>query len=143
MPTQKPIKVCQENAAEIEALLSNINGRARTHAFTRYSEIASVAEEAEKDLATFGVTKASRSGATYFATSGGYLANAYNNKAIQTAIKLERRSSAWYLIEGHTCDLYPKQNPKRHLAVTQEQADEACKRLLATVTVQKESEEVA
>jgi hypothetical protein len=63
--------------------------------------------------------------------------------AVQTAIKLERRSSAWYLIEGHTCDLYPKQNPKRHLAVTQGQADEACKRLLATVTVQKESEEVA
>jgi tRNA G26 N,N-dimethylase Trm1 len=133
----KPIKIVQENAAQIEAALEAVNGRARTHTFRHFVSIESLAQRAENDLEAFGVTKANRKGATFYATSGGYLPNRYDNKAIQTAVTLERGSSHWYLVEIHREALYPRQNAKRHLTVTQEHADEACKRLLATVTVKR------
>ena len=133
----KPIKIVPENATLIEARLEEANGRAKRHTFTSYEEIENVAEQAEKELTAFGVTKASRPGATYIATSGGYLPNAYGHKAIQTWIQIERCSSHWYLVYTSTAGLYPRQNPKRELQVTQEQADEACRRLLASVTVKK------
>ena len=133
----KPIKIVPENATAIEARLSEANGRARTHTFTTYLELHYLAEKAEKDLEKFGVTKANRSGATYVATSGGPLPKAYGYKAIQTWVILERRSSHWYLANAGTSDLYPRQCPARELQVTQAQADEACRRLLANVTVKK------
>lgn len=137
----KPIKICPENAAAIEKALNDANGRARAHTFTSYHAIEGLAEQAEKDLQAFGVTKARRCGARYNASSGGPLPKAYDNKAIQTGVCLDRRSNAWYLVAACTLDLWPRQNPTRELIVTQAQADEACKRLLATVTIRQPPEQ--
>lgn len=131
----KPIKIVPENQAAIRDALKAINGRAEQHTFTSYGEIEACAEEGERQLRSFGVTKANCAGARFIAESGSKLPNKYNHKAIGTRITLERRSSLWYLAEIHSYDLWPNHSPKRRLQVTQEQADEATRRLLTTVEV--------
>ncbi len=131
----KPIKISPENGDAIEDALKAANGRATTHTWTRYSDIGALAITAERDLEGYLIPKAMRSGATCTKSSGGYLANAYNNTAIQTTAVIERRSSAWYLTEVYQTALYPKTNNRAQLSITQEQADYAAKRFLADVNV--------
>lgn len=131
----KPIKISAENAQTIETTLRAGNGRATAHTWTSYGSILDLANEAEQALENHLIPKAMRSGATCTKSSGGYLANAYNNTAIQTTATIERRSSAWYLTEVEATTLYPKTNNRARLSITQEQADYAIKRFLADVAV--------
>ena len=103
----KPIKICAENEAAIEAALRAVNGRASTHAWTLLSEIERVANRAERELESLGIPKAERAGAVYSAESGGQLAKAYKYKATGTWIELTRRGAGWYLTDASGTTFYP------------------------------------
>jgi hypothetical protein len=103
----KPIKICAENEAAIEAALRAVNGRASTHAWTLLSEIERVANRAERELEGLGIPKAERAGAVYSAESGGQLAKAYKYKATGTWIELTRRGAGWYLTDASGTTFYP------------------------------------
>ena len=90
-------KITVENTAKIHTALLAVNGRAKAHTFTTFSDIDRLARVAEKRLDELGIPKASRGGAVYHECSGGPLANAYQNSAIVTVVQLIRRSGGWYL----------------------------------------------
>jgi hypothetical protein len=139
----KPIKIVPENKAFIEAALKAVNSRAYQHTYSHYSDIERLALDAERELETTSLPKAQWVGAEYSKQSGGYLAKAYGNKAASTDVTIERRSSGWYLTKVFYADLWPKMSNKGRLALTQEQLDEAVKRLRNRFNVVRSKKEAA
>jgi hypothetical protein len=130
----KPIKITDRKSV--------VNGRATAHTYTRARDIVALSERAEKALEKFGLVKSERQGARYVDQSGERLPKAYGHKTRGTTVTLERRSGAWFLVNAGGYDLYPGNEPRAHMHVTQEQADAACRRLLSTVAVMKSASTV-
>lgn len=107
----KPIKIVRENAAKIQSLLADANGRATSHAYTTYSEVEAVALYSEIKLDKAGLPKKQRTGVLASSTSGGVVTNAYSKKSstrAATKLVLERRATCWYLIDVQRTEVYQK-----------------------------------
>jgi hypothetical protein len=105
----------------VRAALAAVNGKAERHAYTLPSEIAAVADDAERALARLDVPKAARKGARYVSQSSGNLPNAYKYKATGTVITLERGATAWFLVDVAACDIWPGKAPIYRLTLTPDQ----------------------
>ena len=129
------IKVEQKNAEIIESALKAVNGRARSHAYTEYSEIAVLADESEKKvLALVGGLVGSQKaavGAVVESTSGGNVANAYAKVArvrVGTTVTLERCATGWFLVGVAAAKVY-QSGGKDRLTLTEAQDAAAAARL--------------
>ncbi len=105
----------------VRAALAAVNGKAERHAYTLPSEIAAVADDAERQLARLDVPKAARKGARYVSQSGHGLPKAYKYRATGTVATLERGASAWFLVDVAACDIWPGKAPITRLTLTPEQ----------------------
>ena len=125
----KPIKIIPKNAEAIEAALREVNGKAVAHAYTSYAEVAGLVSAAEKELAAV-LYKKDWPGARWTETSGGKTANSYKYMRDATHVTIERRSSAWYVIEARHASIGTNGGGAGRLYLTPEQ-DEAAKARLA------------
>ena len=132
----KPIKITIANATAIHDALRAVNGRASTHAYTSLSEIQQVAAWGEKRLENLSIPKAQRGGAVFSAISGDQLPKAYKYRARGTWVEITRRSSAWYLTDADTADIYPgMRGTTRWLRLTQAQDAKAIEVLRREYTI--------
>lgn len=125
----KPIKIFTGNASQIKAALATANGKSIAHTFTELEDVYCAADVAEAQLIKL-VTKKLASGAVYTSQSGDKLPNAYQNSRKVTTIRLERRSSDWWLVAVVCHDAY-KEAGKSRLTLTQTQRDFAVSRFCA------------
>lgn len=118
----KAIKIVTENAAAIEAALAAVNGKSAKHTYTLANEIIYIAESAESNLMSLLTRKSSLKGAVVTATSGGgSLPNSYKYSRQVTHVKIERRSTHWWLVAVESGSLFPNQSGGIHLTLTKEQ----------------------
>ena len=125
---RKPIPVTDDNQAAIEQALSAVNGRAHDHAYTEYSELAALAESAEKRALELLGAKKYIVGATWTETSGGAVNNTYARAGfsrIGTRVVLQRKSSGWYLIDANRQEIRQQGGGKGRLTFTAAQAARA------------------
>ena len=115
------MKINLADTDAVRAALAAVNGRAERHAYTLPSEIAAVADDAERQLARLDVPKAARKGARYVSQSSGNLPNAYKYKAIGTVVTLARGASGWFLVDVAACDIWPGKAPITRLTLTPDQ----------------------
>jgi len=117
----KPIKVDPKNAAAIEAVLKEANGRSVAHAFSTFTEVADAAEAAEEELIQIGFPNSRRPGAEAIVGSGVPVANSYKGTRNGTKLRLRRNTAGWVL---EACWAYPLYNNTRgrvEVSVTEEQ----------------------
>lgn len=93
------IKVCSENADKIEAALSEVNGTATKHTYSRYLDIISVIDRAELKLKNLLKHKKEMIGAKFVSVSGDEVPKKYTNNRIATKVTLELLNSGWHLVE--------------------------------------------
>jgi len=139
----KAIKVTADNADAIKAALAAVNGRSHAHTYTSCEEVIWVTRRAETRLEELGLPKGLRSGARMVDQSGTKLPRAYGNRATTTTITVERRSSAWWLVEVRPSILWPQARPYQGLVLTPAQDAEAVRRLRETYRVDTPSPAVA
>jgi hypothetical protein len=113
----KAIKINAANIQAIQAALVAANGKACTHTFTA-NEIVDVALAAEfKVIALLG-NKKDAVGARMFASSGEKLPNTYKWARQINMMRIERRSSGWWLIELSNDTLNDKSAGSTRLTLT-------------------------
>ena len=134
----KPIRICEENRAAIEALLKEVNGKATTHTYTEYGEILYLADRAENAVASL-LLKKDFVGAQWFEISGAHVANAYKYARQGTAVTLVRKSGGWHLIEARAAKLFVSGGGKGRLYLTEAQSEAAQKELAKRFTVMRYS----
>jgi hypothetical protein len=120
------ISIDPKNEARIVALLAAINGRAADHTYTTLGDIAAVAREAEKQLLAL-LPKNAAPGAVFTSVSGGAVPRAYKYRRIGTYVRLERGSSAWFLMDVGRVEIY-EGGGSQALHLTQDQHAEAVAR---------------
>lgn len=101
---KKPIKVVQSNEAALAAALDAVNGTASMHTYSAYDILALLAPWAEKQVLKL-VPKSAAAGAVVEAVSGNSVAKAYKYSRKATYVRIERRSSAWYLVEVRASEI--------------------------------------
>lgn len=111
-------KITTDNAAAINAKLASVNGKATSFTVCSAAAVAALAAEAEAMLEERGVPKALRRGCTYTYTPAGPTASAYKYAAKSTHVRLERRSSDWYLASASSCDVWPREKARSVLHIT-------------------------
>lgn len=131
----KSIKIVESNRDKIEASLHAVNGRARQHAYTDYSEVAELTKRAEARMLKLGIAKSHHKDAKFRAVSGQRVPNAYKYARQATFVALERRSSAWWLVEVAATDIY-KEGGHEHLYLTPVQDDIAVSALRTKYAIQ-------
>ena len=129
----KAIKIFTNNASAIKAALAAANGSATAHTFTDLEDVYCAADVAEAQLIKL-VSKKLASGAVYTSQSGGALPNAYKHSRKVTTIRIQRRSSDWWLVAVVCHDAY-KEAGKSRLTLTQSQRDFAVSRFCAQFAV--------
>ena len=105
----KAIKITPANKSAIETELAAANGKAEAHAYTSYTDIADLAESANGRVLRILGAKKHIPGAVVTALSGDAVSNAYARKGFSragTAIRLECRSTGWFLAAVSRCDVY-------------------------------------
>lgn len=118
----KAIKIVADNAVAIESALAAVNRNATRHTYTTAEEIIDLAERAESTLFYLLARKADMKGAVLAATSGVRpLPNSYKNSRTVTHVKMERRSTHWWLVEVESGTLFQSQCGGTHLTLTKEQ----------------------
>lgn len=126
---KKPIAITIENKDAITEALKAVNGRAESFTITTYSEVASIAENAEKRLRM--LPKADRAGARCSYNPAGPRANKYKYNAKSTSVVIERKRSGWVLIRIEESSVRPKESETFCMHVTQAQRDEIARRAVA------------
>jgi hypothetical protein len=116
--TALKIKIDIKHAAALEAALAAVNGKAKGHTYTDACELIDLAAKAEAELENLHIRKEARGDSIYTQTSGGKVANAYNNMRIATQVKFRRGSSAWYLVDVKQVRVGTSGGGKSHLSIT-------------------------
>ena len=126
MKPMKAIKIVADNAVAIESALAAVNRNATRHTYTTAEEIIDLAERAESTLFYLLTRKADMKGAVLTATSGVRpLPNSYKNSRTVTHVKMERRSTHWWLVEVESGTLFQSQCGGTHMTLTKEQDERA------------------
>lgn len=112
------IRITDSNHAAIAAELAAVNGKATSFTIGSAVTVAALAAEAEAMLRRRGVPQTLRRGCTYSYTPAGPTASAYQYAAKSTHVKIERRSSDWYLVSASSCDVWPRDKERSVLHIT-------------------------
>jgi hypothetical protein len=131
----KPIRITEKNKVAIVAALAAVNGKATAHAWTTYADIEYLSMVAEKQVIDLLGSQKAAVGAKLQATSGGKVANAYKYSRSGTWVRIERRSTGWFLVSVDHATLYSS-GGSRQLTLTAEQDRRAIEVLRAKYTVE-------
>jgi len=114
-------KIASINSEKITDALRAVNGRASKYVIDDFAYVNAIAEDAEKDLAKATIPKADRSGARVSYAPGGPRAKSYGYSAKSTKVTIERGSRDWFLVAITSSDVYPGQNERTTISVTNKQ----------------------
>ena len=134
-----PIKITADNAAKINAVLAEANGKATSHTIRSWVLVDSVADEAESRLSA--LPKADRKGATLTHTPAGPSASSYKYAAQTTRILIERRATGWFLISAARAEVYPRAPQRDVMTISTDQRDEIARRAVAEFNVRTTTKE--
>lgn len=129
----KPIKITAQNAAKIEDALKEVNGKATSFALTSFYDVFDISGMADDKLGH--LPKKEKKGTEVFYTPCGPYASAYKYGAKSTSIKMERRATGWFLTDVKEVTVYPGQNAKLTIKVTDEQKEKITKNYLQSIGV--------
>lgn len=135
MKPMKPIKIIPANYDAIRAELDRVNGRANSFTINSAHDVERIAARAEKRLAM--LPKALRSGAKASYIPEGPSARAYKYEAKSTCVYVERRSSAWYLVDVRSTTVRPRDSESLTIHITPAQAAEIARRAVADFSILK------
>jgi hypothetical protein len=102
----KALKIELSNTTAIEAELHSVNGKAKAHSYTDFSEIKAIADKFESKVYALLGNKKAMTGAKIISESGSSVAKSYKGKRVSTIVTIERKSSGWFLIAIGTGYLY-------------------------------------
>ena len=119
------IKIAEENAAKIEKILAEINGRSREHVFNFYREISDVAETAEHYLRKIEIPQTRRKGATAWASSGCKVPSGYSYDRNGNSMRIERGGNDWFLVSIKAVSFYSSDGGGFELSLTDDHIKKA------------------
>ena len=128
------IKITEVKATDIDAVLSEINGKAVSHTAS-HREIFNLAAAMEEKLDALGIPKKDRAGALASGMSGGSVPSAYKWTRTVNRFTIERKSSEWFLISASRSDIWGNASASK-LALTTKQRDIALAKFSQQFTVQ-------
>ena len=130
------IKITPANAARIQAMLAEANGRATSHTIRACSEVIAIADAAEDMLSA--LPKAERAGATLVHTPAGPSAKSYKYAAATTRLFMHRRATGWFLISAERAEVYPRAPQRDAMTISTDQRDEIARRAVAEFNIRQE-----
>jgi len=133
--SKKTIKITEENAADIEAALAAINGRASAFATTSFARIAEIVGMAEKQIAI--LPRSSRVGVSISHIPAGPSAKAYGHSAVSTRVTLEWKSAGWHLVGVERTKVYPRSPERVRISLSLRQAEEIARRSVSSFVIRK------
>ena len=128
------IKITEVKATDIDAVLSEINGKAVSHTAS-HNEVFNLAAAMEEKLDALGIPKKDRAGALASGMSGGSVPSAYKWTRTVNRFTIERKSSEWFLISASRCEIWGNASASK-LALTTKQRDIALAKFSQQFTVQ-------
>ena len=131
------IKINEKNEDKITAALIAANGGCRSHTYSDWTEIRSVAVAAEAKLAGVGLTAKSRAGATALACSGRSVPNAYKYARTVTRVQMIRGGTDWYLTEIVAISTHDRRGERTRIFLSAAQAQTAVEKFSEQFTVTK------
>ena len=120
------IKFNIANAAKINALLGEVNGRASDHTYYKFTDFESDAGNIISRVEKLLGGKKHCVGAKAIIESGDSVPNAYRYTRIGTRISLECRASGWFVTDIKRVDIWAKGGESR-IVLTQAHHDRAVK----------------
>jgi hypothetical protein len=96
------MKIATENAAKIEKMLLEINGRKVEHVLTKAYDVEQIAQDAQAALDDLVAMKKNQNGAIYTYMSGGKVPSAYKYARIVTQLTIVKKSTGWHI--QHVCN---------------------------------------
>ena len=112
------IKINEDNRHKIEASIGRVMGKAKRFIHTS-SDLKELAEEAEADLAKFGLAKSNRAGACLTARMRGP-AKSYKYDAVASIVVIKRGPSGWFLVNVVRDEVSPAQGRLYDLVLEEE-----------------------
>jgi hypothetical protein len=94
----KAIKFTEANAEKINAILSDVNGRAVDHTLRSFGDIVKADDQTKKAENLVGGKKHAV-GMKVLIESGDKVPNAYKYNRVGTIVTLEMRSSGWFITD--------------------------------------------
>ena len=104
----RPIKFAKTNTDKINAILTEVNGRAVDHTYRSFNNFLVDAEAVIWKIENLLGGKKYCSGAKFSIESGGSVKSAYKYTRIGTRISLERRASGWFVTDIQRADIWAK-----------------------------------
>ena len=126
----KPIKFAKTNTDKINAILTEVNGRAVDHTYRDFGDFKTEAERFISKIEALLGGKKYCVGAKFSIESGDSVPNAYKYTRIGTRISLECRASGWFVTDIKRVDIWAK-GGKSEIVLTQAHHDQAVKILSA------------
>jgi len=108
----KAIKFTAANATKINAILSDVNGKAVDHTFRSFRDIFNGDDQTKKAEALVGGKKFAV-GIKIIVESGHSVKSAYKYTRIGTRISLECRASGWFITDITRTDIWAKGGDNR------------------------------
>jgi hypothetical protein len=128
------MKINVNDTKKISAALEAVNGRATAHTLTS-CDVWALAERAEKDLQSRGVSKKAMKGTRVTYTPAGP-GKAYARKAryvVSTLVTIERGSSGWFLTEAERNEIWADSPERLVIHVTAEARQAIMARAFANI----------
>jgi hypothetical protein len=135
------IKITKDNASKIEAALKEVNGAATSFTIRLAGEVMGYADDIEKQLEKSQLPKANRSGVIAIITPAGPSAKAYGYAAKSTTVTIQRGAKDWFLISVREASVYPRQNRRDTIKITEAQQSIIASKAVEPYTVTRESAE--
>ena len=120
------IKFDIKNAAKINALLGEVNGRASDHTYREFGDFKTEAERFISKIETLLGGKKYCVGAKFSIESGGSVKSAYKYTRIGTRISLECRASGWFVTSIERAHIWARGGECK-IVLTQAHHDQAVK----------------
>jgi hypothetical protein len=122
----KNIKFNIENAAKINALLGEVNGRASDHTYRSFNHFSVDADAVIWKIENLLGGKKYCLGAKFSIESGGSVKSAYKYTRIGTRLSLECRASGWFVTDIQRADIWARGGECK-IVLTQAHHDQAVK----------------
>ena len=133
----KAIKITEANAEAINAAIAEVEGRA-TARTCNFDDCERAVMLAEKHAALQLLPKKDHVGTCASYQQAVSLPNSYKYSAEATGLRIERRSTGWFLIEVKRGYCSNSQPEKVHVSLSKAQADEATRRFASQFSVRAE-----
>jgi hypothetical protein len=104
----RPIKFAKINADKINAILTEVNGKASDHTYRSFNNFSADAEAVIWKIENLLGGKKYCPGAKFSIESGNSVPSAYKYTRIGTRVEFECRASGWFVTEIKRADIWSK-----------------------------------